>query len=322
MQFRVRPFVSTATLLLSTSLLFPRVGGAQTTATCKFTTFKPPSGYSWASPSGINDHGTIVGAVLSPPVNSTSFWRGLVRNPDGSMSTYHYPTVTPKNTWFTKINDSGVTVGYFGEYQFHGFVKSGNKVVKVDYPIGTAPPTSTELYGINKWGTIVGGFIAWPNGNFTPGAFKLQNGKFVPVKIPNSTYITAFGINDTGVIVGRYSKTAFVNYNVFYHGFVFHKDGTYKPIDHPTGLKHSGTELNDINSSGVIVGNWLSRDPQIGTRLEYGFIYKNGAFENIKYPNATVTTATGINNFGTIVGFARIPTNNYYNIVPFKATCQ
>ena len=88
MQFRVRPFVSTATLLLSTSLLLPRVGGAQTTATCKFTPFKPPSGYSWASPSGINDHGTIIGAVLSPPVNSTSFWRGLVRNPDGSMSTY------------------------------------------------------------------------------------------------------------------------------------------------------------------------------------------------------------------------------------------
>jgi hypothetical protein len=89
----------------------------------------------------------------------------------------------------------------------------------------------------------------------------------------------AFGINDNGVVVGRYSKTPLSGYTPFYHGFIF-RNNIYHTLDHPTGFSHSGTELNDINSSGVIVGNWLSRDPRIGTYLEHGFIYKNGKFEN------------------------------------------
>ncbi len=320
MQFRVRPFLSTTTLLVSTSLVFGSICAAQTTAVCKFTTFKAPSGYSWASPSDINDNGTIVGAALSPPINTVSFWSGLVRNPDGSMSIFKVPTATPKNTWFTRMNDSGVQVGYFGEENFHGFVKSGKSVVKVDYPFGSGP--NTWLFGINKWHTIVGQFVTF-NPNFTAGSFKLINGKFIPVKISNTTEVLAYSINDNGAIAGKYSKTPF-NRPAFFHGFRLRTDGTYISINHPTGLQHSGTEIRDLNSAGVMVGNWLSQDSH-GLTLQHGFIFQNGQFKNLVYPGALLTTAMGINNNEVIVGTARIPANNggfNYNIIPFKATCQ
>lgn len=67
-------------------------GSAQTTASCTFTTFNPPGGgYSWPSPTGINNYGTQVGAVLSPPINTVLRWRGLVRYSGGAMTTYNYP---------------------------------------------------------------------------------------------------------------------------------------------------------------------------------------------------------------------------------------
>jgi uncharacterized membrane protein len=303
--------------------VFATICGAQTTAVCKFTSFNPPSGYTWASPSGINDHGTIVGAALSPVMNSTSFWQGLVRHADGSMSIYKFPTVTPKNTWFSRMNNSGVAVGHLGgDEHSHGFVKSGNTAVKVDYPVGLDP--DTWLYGINKFQTIVGVYITW-NPNFTTGSFKLINGQFVPVKIFNATYTYAYAINDNGAIAGTYSKTPYGKPR-FFHGFRLRKDGVYDVVDHPAGLQHAGTEIRDLNNGGVMVGNWLSQDPMCpmcAQPLQHGFIYKNHQFQDLAYPGAQLTTATGINNFETIVGTARMPlSTGGYNIVPFKATCQ
>lgn len=52
--------------------------------------------------------------------------------------------------------------------------------------------------------------------------------------------------------------------------------------------------------------------------------YKNGVFEALKYPGATVTSAAGINNYGSVVGTARMAANNGFgcNLVPFKAYCK
>jgi hypothetical protein len=317
MQLKVRPFFSTT--LVSTTFVLASICGAQTPATCKFSTFKPPSGYFYPSPADINNNGTIVGSIE----NSQGFLRGFERKADGSMSFYHYPTVTPKSNWFTRINDSGVILGYFGDEYFHGFVKSGNNAVKVEYPVGATP--DTYLYGINKWHTIVGAFTTFTNAGFTTGSFKLINGKFSPVKIPNATYVYAYTINDNNAIAGSYSKTPFGKPR-FFHGFRLRQDGTYISIDHPAGLQHSGTEIRDLNSAGVMVGNWMSRDtscPLCALPLQHGFIFKNGQFKDLKYPGALLTTAMGINNNEIIVGTARMPTSNGgYNIVPFKATCQ
>jgi hypothetical protein len=51
-----------------------------------------------------------------------------------------------------------------------------------------------------------------------------------------------------------------------------------------------------VNNSGVIVGNHLSTDRDLG------FILENGDFKGIVYPGASYTTAGGINNNHRISG--------------------
>ena len=80
MQLKVRPFFSTT--FVSTTLVLASICPAQTPAACKFSTFKPPSGYFYPSPADINNNGTIVGSIE----NSQGFLRGFERKADGSMS--------------------------------------------------------------------------------------------------------------------------------------------------------------------------------------------------------------------------------------------
>lgn len=321
MEFRGQQFsFLVAVFLLTMSLAVPIFSNAQTNASCSFSTFSPPKGYSWPNPSGINDYGTIVGSLLSPPINTVSYGRGMVRYSNGAISTYNYPNA--QDTFFSRRNDAGVTVGYYDTSHpyFHGIVLSGGKVVQVDYPTGQEK--DTWLYGINKWGSIVGAYLVWINGNIDTGSFKLQNGKFIHIKYPGSNSTDALSINDNGAIVGRYSNTPLDNPAVHYHGFIF-QNGQYKSIDDPQGTAQYGTQLNDINVAGVMVGNWISEDSE-GQDVPHAFIYKNGIFEHIHYPGALSTSASGINKYGTVVGTAAMPANNGfgYNVVPYRAYCK
>src|SRR5947209_2733472 len=121
MKVRALFSVLASALLYTTVLVVGQRSEAQTTASCSFTTFRAPSGYSWPSPSGTNDYGTIVGSVLSPAINSVVYSRGLVRYSNGSMTTFNYPN---KNGVFEQIT----------------------------YPGALA----TSASGINNYGTVVG----------------------------------------------------------------------------------------------------------------------------------------------------------------------
>ena len=99
MRFRGQPFsFFVAIFLLTISLFIPNLSKAQTDASCSFRTFSPPRGYSWPNASGINDYGTIVGSLLSPPINTVSYGRGMVRYSNGAISTYNYPNA--QDTFF------------------------------------------------------------------------------------------------------------------------------------------------------------------------------------------------------------------------------
>lgn len=121
---------------------------------------------------------------------------------------------------------------------------------------------------------------------------------------PGAEETVAWGINDSGTIVGYYATEA--DYytdtdgkrSAHFHGFSY--DGSqYIPIDIP------GTELTSIykiNNSGEMAGTLLD-----ATRLAYGFLRRtNGSEERIDNPSdANVHSgiaAYGINNAGTVVG--------------------
>jgi uncharacterized membrane protein len=99
---------------------------------------------------------------------------------------------------------------------------------------------------------------------------------------------SAFGINDSGQIVGSFFSAG----NTTTHGFV-DTGGSFNTIDVPGA---SSTAAYGINNSGQIVG-WF-RD-SLGDHV---FLDTGGSFNTINAPGAINTYAYGINDSGQIVG--------------------
>ncbi|MCU1297567.1 MAG: hypothetical protein JWO91_1845 [Acidobacteriaceae bacterium] len=291
---------------------------AQTTASCTFSTFNAPSGYVSAGPNGINNYDTIVGDVVTKPTQYTMYSHGLIRYSGGGTQVYNYPNAA--ETWLTKRNNNGVTVGYFTDSvgHRHGLVKNSSSVVQVTYPAAGKP--DTFLTGINKWGSIVGRYLTYVNNKPYFSGFELQNGKYTTIWYPNSTDTQPQAINDNGVSVGWYTNSPRNGAYTFFRGFLLRK-GTYTALNDPQGSTALGTQLNDINVYGVIAGNYVTADSNGEFQLN-GFIYENGTFKNLVYPGAISTTALGINDYKTVVGVARVPPTNTYTYIPFKAHCN
>ena len=271
---RSSPVVVAIILLISG---IPLVHAGIPTASCTFTTFTAPSGYTIYVVAGIDDNGNVVGELQN---SKTGDVVGFNRSSKGTFTTYSVP-----NSYMTGFNhrvDSGVTVGTYQDatkLHMHGFALSGGKMVTVNYP----KAVQTWLNGMNASGTAVGGYTT---GLYSKG-FQLANGTYKSISYPNALNTMMESINDNGLVVGYYMDAT------MFHGITW-QNGTFHKIDFPNA--QFGTILNDVNKSGVIVGNRYNQD------FAFGFIYKNGAFAKIVYSGAKATSVGGINNNGVISG--------------------
>jgi uncharacterized membrane protein len=230
---------------------------------------------------GINRWGTVVGNTsYGGQLPSPAF----VRYPNGSLKTYFAPNAS--STVFTGRNAQGITVGYYNDITGnHGLVVSGSNMVTVNYPSAA----DTFPQGINYWGTIVGAY--YDRGSFNEKAFKLKNGVFTPIVPFGSTWNSAMSISDKGVIVGWYYDSQLGTF----HGFTL-ANGVYTTVDNPKGTPGGGgTQVYDINGSGVMVGRY---------NFDFGFIYVNGKFKDVQVPNYQFSNVEGINGYGDITGIA------------------
>lgn len=264
--------------IVASLLVLVAVSHAGNQASCTFTTFSAPAGYSLAQVNGVSDDGTVVGQLEDK--NSGAFV-AFSRTAAGKFTVFAAPNSA--FTWFNHRNLAGVNVGSYldnsNPRHVHGFAQQGADFVVVNYP----KATHTWLYGINGAGTVVGNFR---KGTAVKG-FKLENGKYSVIRYAGALATTPQAINDTGLVVGSYSD------GTLYHGFSW-QSGSFSTIDSPNA--RFGTILTDVNNAGIIVGNRLSAD------WAFGFIYKNNAFASIVYAGAKATTAGGINNNGLIAG--------------------
>ncbi len=270
-------FLRAAFAMFVSLMLFPVVSFAANQASCTFTTFSAPAGYSLAQVNGISDDGTVVGQLEDKAGNFVAFSRTAT----GKFTTYAAPN--SNFTWFNRRNLAGVNVGSYLDNanirHVHGFAQHGADFVEVNYP----KATNSWLHGINSAGTVVGHFV---KGTAVNG-FKLENGKYSVIRYAGALATTPQAINDGGMVVGSYSDGT-VN-----HGFIW-KNGAFKVVEYPNA--RFGTILTDVNNFGVIVGNHLSADHA------FGFIYQNNTFANIVYVRAKNATAGGINSNGLISG--------------------
>jgi probable HAF family extracellular repeat protein len=110
----------------------------------------------------------------------------------------------------------------------------------------------------------------------------------------NGLGVSFVSINDWGSIVGFFGDSAGIARGFKRwgngKGFLLNFPATFKDAD-------SGTFPTAINDSGVVVGF---------TQTYHAFVYHNGNWATLKFPNAIGTWLYGISNAGVMVGDAQL----------------
>lgn len=197
-------------------------------------------------------------------------------------------SLTPRN-----VNDYGTVVG--DGYDDSNFIEMGffhwpDRNYTYYQRTSNGQPVQTFLYDRNNAGTTVG--ITLPGK--TPMPFMLNGSTYTPLTmtIGGTTYNSfyPFGINRWGTVVGMYRDASGTM-----HGFKRYSNGQAVALNYPGAAE---TVANGINDNGTIVGYYSKNLPP--NEWKHGFIYNNGQWASLSYPN-TQTTLQGISNANMIV---------------------
>jgi hypothetical protein len=242
---------------------------------------------------GPNPQGTSVGSWFDGTDT-----HGFSRTADGVFTSFD--PAGSISTTPNYINPQGVIVGgYYDGTSTHGFILDGGNYTIVN----ASGAAGTELTGINTSGTMVGFTCSDPacgttgNANTaagfalsTQGVFKFFNPP------PGATSSTPSTISPSLAIVGAYTDDV----GELNHGYLFLK-GKYTTIDFPGAT--TGTFAGAGNPVNDIVGIY-NYSTTCTTDCDHAFLLHNGVYTSFDYPETgvTLTDASGINQFGVIVG--------------------
>lgn len=193
----------------------------------------------------------------------------------------------PRGSFGTRIlgiNDHADVVGH-GAEPLSGFLyKKGTS-----YAVRVPSSSFDQISAINNSGVIAGSYV--DSVTKLSGAFVYRDEKFTILDHPAARYSYAYGINDRGDVVGFYVDDRGS------HGFHY-ADNSFFDLDFPGVFDSRAT---GINNKGRIVGFYL----QPKDKRFHGFIYDNGVFTELDYPEPDVfhTRLQSINDRGDIVGF-------------------
>jgi probable HAF family extracellular repeat protein len=262
---------------------------------------------SFGSPStqieGINNRGEIAGSYLAFPCDD------VCRNfygPPGNLQTVVIPGSTISHV--KAINERGILVGtYWDGEGFHGFIFQNGLRTDVNVP-DVPGAMGTALTDIDDAGARIAGF--YMGSDSVAHGFIRSRGdwtKFTYPNAPNVTCTIAWGLNNSGWVAGAFSIPATIPPVLFApcpgapagetHAYLRRPDGFFLPLDPPRAV-HRAMAL-DVNNAGEVVGVYYDGN------TEHGFLYANGKFTDIDFPNANTTIAFGINDKGDIVGSYR-----------------
>ncbi len=261
-----------------------------------------------------------------------------------NFTNFDGPSFNGGGTTVNGINNNGVVVGFSSDNAqnptiFTNFIRTPGGIFTAFGNPGGDPLAMAN--GINKAGTIVGGFS---NGT----AFMMVNGVPVTLGAVNgtTTFQTAFGINDNGLIVGQFTDGAtgttpgFLLQNGAYtilnpvpnaavtnaqsinnngkvtgfystdgahqHGFFYNPAaGTFQLAPDPVVFNLFLTQFLGINDLGIVSGYYQTNDGS-----QHGLLYDSNtqSYTFLDDPNAaksgfSITQITGINNAGDLSGF-------------------
>jgi uncharacterized membrane protein len=250
---------------------------------------------------------------------------------------------------FTSIDFPGATFTTAFGINNHGDIVGSYRIepprhallIKAGQFIPLAPTTIlgtnfSEARDINDRGDIVGQFIG--DDGFFHG-FLLTKGVLTTLDFPGASQTSAFGINDSGTVVGSWDLLDADGNLLEEHGFTW-KNGAFTEVNFPGSVD---TFVLGINARGDLVGGWdagltsqghgfvcskgkcfsfdvpfpesvLTQPDRINALghitgiyvdvdgLLHGFLAVGANFSKLNFPGATDTSAWGINSAGQIVG--------------------
>lgn len=207
---------------------------------------------------GLNDLGQTVGFFVpaSPAGANFGFYRGKngvfhnVKTPPGAAN------ASPEVDQLLGINDHGVAVGFYtnsaGNNRGYEYNTRTHKYGRV-----RAPGSSTGLKGtsltaaaINNHGTVAGFYV---NGKGVTVAFVEAGSHFTTIAKHGAAMTQAFGINDSGEVVGAYTVGSGSSAKTY--GFTWTHSHGFKVVNDPHGI--GSTIINGVNDRGELVGFYV-----------------------------------------------------------------
>ncbi len=169
------------------------------------------------------------------------------------------------------------------------------------YKVQLFTTTAGQAYvtGVNTSGEVVGYVYEQQETQLSSFGFIYNHGVLTQVKSPlageNNAVTQLFGVNSSGEIVGDFAGFSASDDN---HGcFLLSPLLTYTYFGEGTSLDFPYLLALGINSIGEIVGSSFGADG-----IKRGFELTAGKYTYFSAPGAQVTSASGINNGGMIVG--------------------
>ena len=262
---------------------------------------------------GINTQGVAVGYYIRRNPDHGYGYHGLIRSPQGVITTIDLPgagTGDQQGTFLEDINNSGTILGGYidslGERHFALLSQKG-EVTNFEVPGSSG---TSAYYVINSIGADKLNSAGVATGTYRDsddvrhGWVRSKQGMVTVFDAPGAGTAANQGtiaseINEEGAIAG-----ATVDENNVQHGMIRDRNGNFTVFDAPGAANGGGTSVASLNASNTAVGNYWD-----ATGKSYGFVRTaDGTFTkfDLFLPAAGRsygTYITGINNQGWLTGW-------------------
>jgi hypothetical protein len=160
---------------------------------------------------------------------------------------------------FSDINTEGWRVGT--DFTGGGYVVSPDgEVTEIKCPNDLRDDDNTTAYIVNNAGYVVGYCVGGtPMDRRLVGFIRAPGGEVALLEFPGADGTFAYGLNDSGTVVGQYFGFAFGEGLHRFHGFIF-QDGAYQSFDAPFDGAFA-TALLGVNQCGQIIGTYNHQRP-------------------------------------------------------------
>jgi hypothetical protein len=200
---------------------------------------------------GINDGGMQVGFFATAGgANFGWYFNGAFHKVELPNTSNAAPVVDQ----LLGVNDHNIAVGFHTNkagltrgYEYNINTRKYSLVTKPGAATGNAAP-ALSANAINNHGEVAGNYTT--KTGLVDAFTKVGNG-FRSLAVPGASSTIAFGINDSGTVVGTYTDGT--GNAATTHGFIWRSNGTVVTgVDDPHGA--GTTFINGINNEGDIVG--------------------------------------------------------------------